>query len=249
LAADLRRVARRRAPKTSEVIAVDLADYIISAQLAEGTVLPNEREMADQFGVGRASIREALRLLETRGMVRMRPGPKGGPVIRRPSSTDFSSTLEFALQLERATLAEVIRAREDLGPVTAKLAASRATSIQLRALREALKQLDSDLHDQSNYATQGRRFEALLGEASGSVVVRIVVDAINAILWDTIPSVAYTLQRRRAVASSLHEILDAVESGDAVLAEHVMDRYVRSGARYWRRFHADLFSKPVRWTG
>jgi len=246
---DLGRALSRRAPKTSVVIAVDLANYIISANLAEGSSLPNEKEMADELGVGRASIREALRLLETRGIIRIRSGPGGGPVIRRPKPSDFSSALEFSLQFERATLAEAIRAREDLGPFMARLAAARADSGQVKQLREVLDLLNDDVRSDDNFALQGRRFEALLGEASGSIVVRIMADALNAILWDTIPPVQYSMQRRRNVYNSLQLILASVAAGDEAAAEMQMDAYVRSGARYWRRFYPDLMDRPIRWTG
>jgi len=231
------------------VIAVDLANYIITANLAEGTRLPNEKEMADELGVGRASIREALRLLETRGIISIRSGPGGGPVIRQPKPSDFSSALEFSLQFERATLAEAIRAREDLGPFMAKLAAARADSGQVKQLREVLDLLNDGLADDDTFAQQGRRFEALLGEASGSIVVRIMADALNAILWDTIPPVRYSMQRRRNVANSLESIFSSIADGDESTAEAQMDAYVRSGARYWRKFYPDLMARPIRWTG
>ena len=246
---DLGRALRRRAPKTSVVIAVDLASYIISANLAEGSSLPNEKDMADELGVGRASIREALRLLETRGVIRIRSGPGGGPVIRKPQPSDFSSALELALQFERATLAEAIRAREDLGPITAKLAAARADAGQIKQLGEVVDLLDEDLRNDENFAQQGRRFEALLGEASGSIVVRIMADSLNAILHDTIPHVNYSMQRRRNVSNSLARILASVAEGDQDAAEAQMDAYVRSGARYWRKFYPDLMARPIRWTG
>jgi GntR family transcriptional regulator, transcriptional repressor for pyruvate dehydrogenase complex len=246
---DLGRALTRRGGKTSVVIAVDLANYIISSNLAEGTVLPNEKEMADELGVGRASIREALRLLETRGILQIRSGPRGGPVVRQPLPSDFSSAMELALQFERATLAEVIRAREDLGPLTAKLAAERADGQQIARLRDVLAQLNTDLGDSANVARQARRFEALLGEASGSTVVRIVVDALNAILWDTIPHLDYSLKRNKTIATNLAEILESVEHRDGEAAREEMNSYVRSGARYWRRFFPDLFAKQIRWTG
>jgi DNA-binding FadR family transcriptional regulator len=239
----------RRAPKTSVVIAVDLANYIISANLPEGSSLPNEKEMADELGVGRASIREALRLLETRGIIRIRSGPGGGPVIRRPQTSDFSSALELSLQFERATLAEVIRAREDFGPFTARLAAARADSGQIKQLGEVIDALNDGLENGEIFAQQGRRFEALIGEATGSIVVRVMADALNAILWDTIPPLNYSMQRRRNVATVLGNILESVADGDEVAAEAQMDAYVRSGARYWRKFFPDLMARPIRWTG
>jgi GntR family transcriptional repressor for pyruvate dehydrogenase complex len=240
---------RRRPTKTSVLIAVDLANHIVSSGLAEGTALPNEKDMADELGVGRASIREALRLLETRGLIRIRSGPGGGPTVRKPEPSDFSSTLEFALQAERATLAEVLRAREDLSPFAARLAASRITAKQVRELRQVLDLLRADPTNDEVFATQGRRFEALLAEAGGNVVVRLMVDSLVAIQWDTIPHIEYPTARRRSVVRSLEQVFDAVAAGDGAAAEAAMQAFVRSGARYWRKFYPDLLSRPIRWTG
>src|SRR5207248_107530 len=78
-----------RSPKTSEVIARDLAARIAEGGLAPGSRLPVERVMLESLGVGRTTLREALRLLETRGVLTIRAGPKGGPVVRRPSAEAF----------------------------------------------------------------------------------------------------------------------------------------------------------------
>src|ERR1700733_13663454 len=75
-----------RIPKTSERIAHALASCIVDQGFSEGALLPTEREMVATFRVGRTTLREALRLLETRGVLTIRPGPQGGPVVRRPKA-------------------------------------------------------------------------------------------------------------------------------------------------------------------
>jgi len=84
---------RRRQPKTSERIARDIASHIVDNKLAPGTMLPTEREMIESMGVGRTTLREALRLLETRGVLTIKSGPRGGPVVRRPRPSDLSEAL------------------------------------------------------------------------------------------------------------------------------------------------------------
>jgi GntR family transcriptional regulator, transcriptional repressor for pyruvate dehydrogenase complex len=247
--ANISQSVRRRASKTSVVIAVDLANFIMSRDLPDGASLPNEKDMADELGVGRASIREALRLLETRGLIRIRSGPGGGPTVRRPEPSEFASAVEFALQVERAQLAEVLRAREDLSPFAARLAATRAGADQVKAMRVALDLLRSDLTNDATFSLQGRHFEALVAEAGGNVVVRLMADALVAILWDTIPHIEYPLTRRRAVVRSLEQVFHAIEARDPDEAERSMSRYVRNGTRYWRKSYPDLMSRSIRWTG
>ena len=247
--ANISQSLRRRANKTSVVIAVDLANYIMSNDLPDGATLPNEKEMADELGVGRTSIREALRLLETRGLLQIRSGPGGGPTVRRPEPSEFASAVEFALQVERAALAEVLRAREDLSPFAARLAANRASTEQVKALGEVLERMRSDMADDATFSLEGRGFEALVAEAGGNIVVRLMADSLVAILWDTIPHIDYPLSRRRAVVRSLEQVFDAIAARDADGAEKAMERYVRNGARYWRKSYPDLMTRAIRWTG
>src|SRR5437762_10728735 len=112
-----------RSPKTSEVIARNLATRIAEGGLAPGSRLPVEREMVETLGVGRTTLREALRLLETRGVLTIRPGPRGGPAVRRPRPADLGAALTLILQFEQASLADIMEAREALRPMVARLAA------------------------------------------------------------------------------------------------------------------------------
>ena len=80
-----------RTPKVAETVAVAIGDFILSRGLQEGDVLPNRRELIDSFGVTRGTIREALRLLETQGVVIVRPGPGGGPVVRQARPGDLAN--------------------------------------------------------------------------------------------------------------------------------------------------------------
>src|SRR5436190_19737315 len=75
------RGAPRRSPKTAEIVARHLADYIIDNELPEGSPLPTEREMLEMLDIGRGTLREALRLRESWGPVEIRQGPQGGPVV------------------------------------------------------------------------------------------------------------------------------------------------------------------------
>ena len=74
-------------PKASDVLAARLREMILSSGLAEGTPLPTERELVTQSGLSRASVREALRVLETEGLVVTRAGRDGGSQVRRRAAT------------------------------------------------------------------------------------------------------------------------------------------------------------------
>jgi len=238
---------RRRTSKASVALAVDLVDHIVANDLPEGTALPHEKEMAATFELGRSTIREALRLLETRGVVQIRSGPGGGPVVRKPEPRDFSSSLELTLAFEGATLRDIFRAREDIGAVAGQLAAVRATKQQIQDLESIYQALVDDIADEAAFASNGRLFEGMIGQAAGSTVLRIVLDGLGELLEDAVPT--DSPQRRTVVAEHLEGILDAIRQRNSALARVQMSAYLLSGAEYWRSRQPGLDDRPIRWRG
>ena len=84
-----RHVAAARKPaKAAEQLADEILDYIVDHALAPGTRLAPERQMLVDTGRARGTLREALRLLESRGVVEVRQGAAGGPFVRKPQPAD-----------------------------------------------------------------------------------------------------------------------------------------------------------------
>ena len=109
--------------KTSEVVAFAVARDIVEHGLQFGDRLPLEAQMLEQYGVSRESLREALRLLEAQGIVSLRRGPGGGPVVGRASSMNLARTMTLYFQLAGATYEELLGAWRMLEPLAAELAA------------------------------------------------------------------------------------------------------------------------------
>ena len=96
-----RAVTAARNEKVSLAVARLIAKDIADRGLQPGSVLPAEHLMVKQYGVGRTSVREALRLLETQGLVIMRQGTGGGPVVGAPDGSYFGPTLTMYLQIHQ----------------------------------------------------------------------------------------------------------------------------------------------------
>src|SRR5262249_39730441 len=113
-----------RADKISEVLARRIVRDIARDGLEPGAMLPPEAVMLQRLGVGRASLREALRILEVYGLIATRPGPGGGPTGRAPASHEFARASTFYFNVQRATLHDLLEARRCVEPLLARLAAS-----------------------------------------------------------------------------------------------------------------------------
>src|SRR5689334_16635163 len=86
---------------------LQIRDVILSGEIAEGQRLPNERDLAERFAVGRPTVREALRSLEALGMVQIRPGRSGGAYAARPSEATVGAALSTLVSLNGATAQEL----------------------------------------------------------------------------------------------------------------------------------------------
>src|SRR5690349_2738486 len=102
--------ALTRRPKTSEIVARDVVRYIIDQGLKRGDSLPAEAAMLTQYGVSRESLREGLRLLEVQGLISLRRGPGGGPIVGivDPANLGRISTLYY--EMAGATYEELFEA-------------------------------------------------------------------------------------------------------------------------------------------
>lgn len=239
---------RRRQPKTSERIARDIASHIVDNKLAPGTMLPTERDMIESFGVGRTTLREALRLLETRGVLTIKSGPRGGPVVRRPRPSDLSEALTLILEFEQSSLGDVFEARVALEPKLARLAAARISEEAVDQLQASVDAMMGDLVNHDVFLEENQRFHSLIADVAGNVVLGVFTETLKTVADGALAGVRYTPNRRRAVASAHQAIVDALRGRDVEAADAAMTRHLDEAGRYWTRKYGELVSEPVRWT-
>jgi DNA-binding FadR family transcriptional regulator len=160
--------------KTASLVARLLASYIVRHQLPESTRLPTESDMRAAFGVGRTTLREALRLLETQGLIVVRAGRGGGPLVRRPRAEDLGDAMSLLLQFENTPLAELLQARYAIEPTVVALAVPRMPKddlVKLHGNVHLSRRLTAD-EDHAEFVRYCRQFHTLLAEASGNSTTR-----------------------------------------------------------------------------
>lgn len=122
--------------RTSSAIADQIRRAILGGKLSEGERLPPERELAEQFGVSRVSVRDALRVLEAMGLIEVRVGARGGAFVTAPTGSLVEQTISDMMIMQVLAPEDIVEARliVELGTVT--LATARATEENLAALRD-----------------------------------------------------------------------------------------------------------------
>lgn len=162
-------------------IAKEIKNFIKSNLLQKGAKLPSERVLTEQLGVGRSSLREALRYLEALGLIQVVPG-KGifvigdGSVADRKGLSNIDS-LEIITN-KKITLLELLQVRELLECHSAKMAATNATDTQLKQIENRLKVLE-DLY---SLGIESRKedmiFHQTINEASGNPMLPVLFKII-----------------------------------------------------------------------
>lgn len=235
-----------RPPKMAEVVAHRLTTELIRDDVPAGTRLANERVMLLKSGVSRGTLREALRLLETRGVIYLKQGPGGGPVVRRPQPDDMAEALSLLLEFEGCSLAEVIDTRAILEPVASRRAAERVTGSQVDRLVHTVEAIRAAPTDREVFFSESQAFHRIVGELSGDRPLRICNRALHAIANAAVRDVPFEEARIQAVANDHEAVLRAIGEGDGPAAATAMEKHVRRSSEYWGRF-LDLDSSPVRW--
>ncbi|MBE7195935.1 MAG: FadR family transcriptional regulator, partial [Gordonia polyisoprenivorans] len=163
-----------RTEKISERVAREIVRDVAAAGVTVGVKLPSEPEMCDRYGVGRGSLREALRILEVQGLISIKAGPGGGPTVAGMSSERLGATAALHLQFAGATLLSVAEARVVLEPVLARQAAVQAD----RAIVARLTHL-SAAPSTGNFERDLRMsgaFHTEVARASGNPVLALLGD-------------------------------------------------------------------------
>jgi GntR family transcriptional regulator, transcriptional repressor for pyruvate dehydrogenase complex len=229
--AELARPANRP-PKLAEVVARDIVADIAAAGWKPGERLPPESAMVARFKVGRASLREALRILEIQGIVRLKPGPGGGPVVAAEAVQDYArmSTLHF--QMRSVTYDELLSARLMLESMMARLAAERVDERSRQLLGDHLA-LEASLGDEDDRLFDiWADFHELLGALCGNGVMSLFAATLQEIHRDRVlyaerPASGATLaQRTRAEHKAIAKAIIAGKPGlaERLTREHV-DRF------------------------
>lgn len=213
---------RARAPRMAEVVADSLRAQILAGEIE---VVPQLDVLVREFDVGPPAVREALRILETEGLVTVRRGKVGGADVHMPTSERVAYTLSLVLQSNDAPLSDVGSALRHLEPVCAAMCAERpdrATSV-VPKLRELLVEQDDAIGDRPRSLRIVDEFHAVMVRECGNQTLVQLVGALERV-WASHAHVVLDgegveLAPEKLWRAALREhaaLVDAIEAGDAL---------------------------------
>jgi DNA-binding FadR family transcriptional regulator len=237
----------RRAEKVSEVVARSIVQDIAARGLTPGTMLPPESVMLERYRVGRASLREGLRILEIQGMITIKPGPGGGPVVAAASSYDFGRMATLHYHGIGATFRELVEARMVIEPMMAALAAERRDPALLAELRRVSDATGAGVADDFAYAAGAADFHGTIAGASGNRILDLFGRSLKDVYTERVSGMIFPIEARQRVYNEHEAIVKAIEAGDARKAEKLMRQHMEEFLRYTVERYPGLLDEVVDW--
>jgi DNA-binding FadR family transcriptional regulator len=254
LTANRRAIDSARGEKISLVVARMIARHIAEEKLAPGSPLATEQQMASAFGVGRPSVREALRLLESQGIVVIRQGQGGGPVVATPTGAEFGRTMSLFLQVQHVTFRDALEASVQLGGVLAGLAAANVAAGDDELLPQLLAASEVDLsqaRDDRQFLVSGSDFHAVVAAMAGNATLALVSGGVG-YLYTTRTSASHKghwdASERDRIRSEHLKIAAAIRRGSVNKARQLNEEHLRGEIDYIDKVDPGRLDEVLEWS-
>ena len=222
---------RRRRIKVVDEIIETLRQEIVTRRLPHGARLPSEKELSERFGVSQPTVREAIRALETLGLVEVFHG--NGSFVRSQGDYALASALQTLLQLKNVGIMDVLDIRQVLGRQSIEAAALRATPDDVAAIKAASDRFDrlGDLKEIEEVIACIIDFQRIVSATSGNPILQsleaFLLALLNEVQINSLTGRSIKFWRARAMEFQPHRlaILAGVASGDPTTARKAIDMY------------------------
>lgn len=224
-----------------ERVAHRLERYIVERDLKPGDRLPSGRELTELYGVSRTVIRDAVAILERRGLVETRPG--SGIYVRDGGSDAVADVLGQMLRRNAISLPELMETRWLLEVYNAGRAAARATAVDRTRMQAAISEMGRATSP-LRFVEADVAFHEALAAAAGNRVLAAFLRSLRSLLLRGMLIGTGVAGAREAAVADHAAILAAIQAGDASAARADMERHLRRGADEW--LQAGYLPRPLR---
>jgi GntR family transcriptional regulator, transcriptional repressor for pyruvate dehydrogenase complex len=215
-----------RRVRAYEAIVEQVEMAIRNGDLMPGDRLPSERELMSQFALSRSTIREALRVLESNGLVRSRPGDQRGVEVLAFSTRSLSQSIHSLVQLERLALPDLIFFRMLVEGTLAGLAAGFRTEANLQTLKESIEQMRAAADRTADaFSEADVAFHEVISEIAGNrlliVCNGVVRSSVHNLIAERIASGTRKNEQMLEAVQRHERLYEAIRTGDAKRATRV----------------------------
>jgi GntR family transcriptional regulator, transcriptional repressor for pyruvate dehydrogenase complex len=222
-------------------VVADIQDLIVQGKLAVGAKLPPERELAELFGVSRTVIREAVRILVTKGLLESKHGI--GTMVRQGRRDQLVEPLGWLLQRNDATLDDLHEVRTILEVEIAAEAATRATAEDIAQLGQVVEHAAIVRADPAAFAASDAEFHQLLAGILRNAMLSVLLDSIRALMSDIRLKVSRNSEFDTIVLADHAAILEAVRARDSAQARAAMQTHLVHARAFQRALEQEIGPK------
>lgn len=220
-------IAKIVLPKSSVLLADRLREMILRGPLMQGELLPSERSLVEETGLSRGSVREALRMLESEGLVEVLRGRTGGTRIAAPKREMLARSVELFVRANSVSLTALLDCRAAIEPMLARLAARNRTEDELRELESLHASFEAAIDDLGRYRVINYRWHRLVAHCSRNEPLIALTEAILITAQEAKAYERVTIMPNRIRAIEMHsKVMDAIRRQDAEAAADAMEEHL-----------------------
>lgn len=231
-----------RVPKTAELVARQIRNAIIRGELSDGDTLPAESHLIAEFEVSRPTIREAVRILESEGLVTVARGARGGARISSPNYEMIERAAGIILQSQKVAIGDLYEMRTLMEPPAARLVAERNSEKAVPILRNFIEDEMKVMTDRYAVTLKIAEFHRLLMELSGNKTLNVFAQALRGLVEGHLalaqrrrPDVdpEFSQKQLRFGLKSHSRLVDLIEAKDGDGAEAHWKEHMVAAGRVW----------------
>lgn len=218
----------------TDSIVTQIKDLVLQGKLNEGDKLPPERELMNLFGVGRPSLREALKVLEAQGLIEK---TQKGTIITGNHDKFFSDSLMFQLYFSSAQWQDIFEARRFLEKELTYLASTRANSEDFDEIEQTIVDMEVSVREnnQTEYVRSNLEFHKKIAKASKNLVLFNLYESINNLVKHTQESGVTVLGVMNESLNYHKAIFKAMKESNAERASELMVQHINSVQGYFQK--------------
>lgn len=211
-----------KAPSIPQVILEEIQKMIAGGRIRPGDYLPSESELAERFGVGRSSIREAMRVLQLLGIVEVIQGK--GTYVREPGILPL--VVDWSRIGQMGIISDVMEARQFMEVLLAQLAAERATEEDIHSLRSLLRHSEANLANSESSVETCVDFHLALADAAHNRVLALMYRTIRDLYLETARRTHVSREIAHGRVRDHAELLQAIVSRSPETAASIMKSHI-----------------------
>lgn len=210
-----------------------LKNYILSGQVSLGERLPSERALAEALGVGRYSVREALKVLEAVGLVESRVGE--GTFLTTNTGSSFGQILGLSLTSWGGTIMEILDARKMIEVEAVRATTQHATKEEMVKIKHELDIMTESLEDFAVYFEADMNFHRHIADASHNPIISQFINNLLDLLSEVLKEAQSDTLPTQAENTGTHQaIYDAIVDRDPDLAGNLMREHIQFTSEVWQ---------------